>query len=94
MRLDSCERRALSIALKGVTSGAYLFGSRLDDARRGGDIDILILSDADPFELSRRIAVDFFMECEEKIDVVVLPTRDRTPEQEAFLRTIACERLN
>lgn len=71
MRLDETEAMALRSALKDVEDSVYLFGSRTDDSKRGGDIDILIFSDKDPYELSRKISVDFFMECEEKLDVVV-----------------------
>lgn len=47
MRLSESEK----IAIKSVVSAfdpqarVYIFGSRVDDTRRGGDIDLLILSD-------------------------------------------------
>lgn len=42
MRLSVLEREALARALKGVPHDAFLFGSRCEDARRGGDVDVLI----------------------------------------------------
>ncbi len=93
MRLDEEERRALRFALRDVEGEAYLYGSRVADSRRGGDIDVLIFSDEDPFDLSRRVAVDFFERCEEKIDVLVIDRTKMTPEQEAFVGGLEKVRL-
>ena len=38
MRLDKLEREALKFVLKDFKGEIYLFGSRLDDDKRGGDI--------------------------------------------------------
>ncbi len=72
MRLDTAQKKALKIALHNLTSDdeAFLFGSRVDDTKRGGDIDLLIFSQQAGFELSRKITRDFFKNCEEKIDVL------------------------
>lgn len=94
MRLDPTERKALKRALAGINAqGVFLFGSRVDDAARGGDIDVLVYSNADPLELSRQVATRFFMECEERIDVVVMNPRRLTREQRAFLATLNTERI-
>lgn len=46
MRLDEKERQAIKGAILEFDSAAeiYLFGSRTDMNKRGGDIDILIIS--------------------------------------------------
>lgn len=93
MRLDPAEKHALSTALRDVNSPVFLFGSRVDDGVRGGDIDILIFSGDDPFALSRRVARDFFLHCEEKIDVVVMDPDSLTGEEQAFLNSIVMERI-
>jgi len=93
MRLDDAEKDALRHALDGIEGETFLFGSRVHDECRGGDIDILILSEKEPFALSREIATRFFMRCEEKVDVVVMHPTRRTPEQEAFLKMIDLEPL-
>ncbi|MCK5374210.1 MAG: nucleotidyltransferase domain-containing protein, partial [Alphaproteobacteria bacterium] len=67
---------------------AFLFGSRLDDAKRGGDIDLLIFSQQAGFELSRKITRDFFKNCEEKIDVLVINPKQITKEQALFVQSI------
>jgi len=88
MRLDQTEKAALRHALKGVKGQAYLFGSRVKDDGRGGDIDVLIISEQDPFALSRQVASRFFMRCEEKIDVIVMKPAERTAEEQAFVNTL------
>ena len=48
MRLTEHARRAVVTAIRGVDPMArvYLFGSRVDDSKKGGDIDLLlVLSD-------------------------------------------------
>ena len=89
VRLDTEEIDALAYALDGLApERVALFGSRVEPDRRGGDVDLLILSDAPAYELSKRVATRFFSRCEEKIDVVVLPVHGATPEQQAFLDLI------
>ena len=83
----------IGLEVEGVEDPVYLFGSRVDDRARGGDIDILVFSREDPFTLARRIAVRFFMACEAKLDVLVLPPDHRTPSQQAFLASLRLERL-
>lgn len=92
MRLDPVEKKALEQVLNDVDGEVYLFGSRVDHSKRGGDIDLLVFSEEDPFELSRKIAINFFMECEEKLDVVVMHPKRRSGAEEAFLRAIKREK--
>ncbi len=93
MRLDNKQKEAIYRAIEGIEDEIYLFGSRVDAAKKGGDIDILIFSEENPYRLSQRVATQFFMECEEKIDVIVMDPDNLTPEQTAFLNTITMERL-
>ena len=66
-RLDQEQLTALDFALQGLPPGqVYLFGSRLDLKRRGGDINILIFSEADPFQLSHQVAVNFLRSVKRK----------------------------
>jgi predicted nucleotidyltransferase len=93
VRLDSCERRALLLALKDVDDEVYIHGSRLELSKRGGDIDLLIFSKRKKFDLSRRVSRQFFMECEEKIDVLVFDKENLTEEQQAFISTLNLLRI-
>lgn len=73
MRLDADEKKALRFALEGFNGEVYLFGSRLDDKKRGGDIDILLIpqKNVSPLRLSLKIQTRFFSRCEERVDVLV-----------------------
>ena len=88
MRLSELQRGALRKALDGVDGRAYLYGSRTDDSRRGGDVDVLIFSDADPHRLSADVRVRYRMECDERIDVLVVNPARIDSEQRAFLNII------
>ena len=93
MRLDAEQTSALEYALNLVTDEVYLFGSRLDPTKKGGDIDLLVFSQQDSFQLSQQITLRFFEKCEEKIDVVVMDPNRLTEEQQAFLNLIEKQRL-
>lgn len=91
-RIDSLERQALDFALAGeAVDAAYIFGSRVDARRRGGDVDLLVYSREDPFVLSRRIATRFFSRCEEKIDVVVVDPQNLRDDERAFVAAISSQ---
>ena len=93
MRLDPIEKEALDHALQNVKGEVFLFGSRVDHSKKGGDIDILIFSPESPFHLSRKVSVMFKMECDEKIDVIVMNPQKMTEEQQAFLNTLVLEKI-
>jgi predicted nucleotidyltransferase len=74
MRLSDRERDAILSAVRRHDRRArvFLFGSRADDAKRGGDIDLLVLSDTiGPAERRRirRSICDVIGE--QKIDLLV-----------------------
>lgn len=93
LRLDVEEAAALTEALRDVPGEVWLFGSRTEPSRRGGDIDVLVLTDRPAFETSRAIATRFFSRCEEKIDVIVLDPAHLSPEQSEFLARISKVRI-
>lgn len=74
MRLTDTELNVLREELRAVdpSGRAYLFGSRIDDGRRGGDIDVF-------FEVSRQLdlksalALEYRLisRCGEKVDLIV-----------------------
>ncbi len=74
MRLHKKQIEVLKNKLNALSSDAklYLFGSRVDDTKKGGDIDLLIVSD----ELTKRdlrvLRVDFFKHFgEQKLDIIL-----------------------
>lgn len=63
----------------------YLFGSRVDDAKKGGDIDLLIVSDKLTKKDIRTLRVDFFKQFgEQKLDIVL----DNGELKDPFVRYI------
>ena len=85
--------KALQNAIKDKKLEIYLFGSRADDNQKGGDIDILVYSKENPLRLSMQISKEFFLECEEKIDVVVVDKDNMTLEQKAFISTLNLKKI-
>lgn len=73
MRLDEVEKKALKHALKDFQGEVYLFGSRIDNSKRGGDIDILLMPKKrfKPLKLALETQRKFFSQCEENIDVLI-----------------------
>jgi len=93
MRLYPDEKVALKKAIFDIQGKVYLFGSRLEDNKKGGDIDILILSEGNQLHLSQRVSLKFFQECEEKMDAIVMNPDNLSEENEAFLRVIKKKRI-
>lgn len=74
MRLSAEEIKILKMSLNKISSEAklYLFGSRISESAKGGDIDLLVVSKRlRPRDL-RRLRLDFFKHFgEQKIDIVL-----------------------
>lgn len=89
MRIKQEQVKFLSQTLiKICPSGeVFLFGSRVNDKARGGDIDILWLS---PRKISLekliKAKIQFYLRFgEQKIDLVNLPFRDNSPFKQLIL---------
>lgn len=89
MRITETERRILRDAAQeafGADATIFLFGSRVDDSRRGGDIDLLVetgkTGHAAIFEAQLRFLAKVKLALgEQKIDVLVdYPDRESRPE--------------
>lgn len=95
MRISSEELTALRGALQGERyRHAYLFGSRTEDSRRGGDIDLLLVSGEPAFALAHRVASRYARLMDARLDVLVVDADHPTPEQRAFLATLHLESLD
>jgi len=74
MRLLAKEILVLKDKLNTLSSTAklYLFGSRVDDTKRGGDIDLLVVSDILTKKDLRLLRVEFFKFFgEQKLDIIL-----------------------
>jgi predicted nucleotidyltransferase len=74
MRITGAEKEALidSVRQADCDAKVWLFGSRVDDSKKGGDIDIAILSSRIHIPERMRIRRDIIDRIgEQKIDIVV-----------------------
>ena len=74
MRLSSEEVQVLKKALAELSPEAklYLFGSRVDDRQRGGDIDLLVVDSKLKWRDLRKLRLAFFSRFgEQKLDVIL-----------------------
>ena len=74
MRIQPEERAAIvsTITSFDKESEIFLFGSRLDDSKRGGDIDVLVKSDVICRKMLAHIEHELFRKIDEqKIDFVL-----------------------
>ena len=74
MRLTKKEADVIrrQILLADPEAKIYLFGSRVSDSSKGGDIDILVISEKIGFAEKTKIRVSIFNEIEEqKLDLVI-----------------------
>lgn len=92
MRLTSEEVSAIKTAVNAHFSSVsriLLFGSRVDDSRRGGDIDLLVETNEPPATALRHklesISDIQFRLGERKIDMVLAQPED-APEERAIVR--------
>ena len=87
MRLSRDELEAIREKLQKLfpDGRGFLFGSRTDDNRRGGDIDILVLtSQPEPDQLRRIVPLELEVRMGEQIDLLVTPHQPEQP----FVRQI------
>ena len=80
MRLAAKEQSAIREAIHAADAEAliYLFGSRVDDAAKGGDIDLLVLSRKINLMMKLGILARLHQTLgERKIDIVVYPDTSR-----------------
>lgn len=84
MRLSETEQQIIKDAVHSIDTQAriYLFGSRADDTKRGGDIDLLIFSTKITFKDKLDIKTKIFEKMDEqKIDLLIA-----TDTQDPFVR--------
>ncbi|HEK25752.1 MAG: nucleotidyltransferase domain-containing protein [Hydrogenobaculum sp.] len=87
VRLDDEEIKAIKESIKAYDKDAkiFIFGSRADLSKKGGDIDILILSDKIDLDAELSIRAELLIKLgDRKIDIV----RAKNPESSPFVSMI------
>ena len=90
MRLNNFEQEMIRKAFIEVFKGGkiYLFGSRVDDSQRGGDIDLYLVPKV-KFDDEIKRKIEFLIKLEgyigeQKIDAIMAKDKNRLIEQEAL----------
>ena len=90
MRLNNYEQKMIQKAFLEIFEDGdiFLFGSRVDDTKRGGDIDLYLVPNT-KFEDERERKIKFLIKLDEyigeqKIDAVLAKDKSRLIEQEAL----------
>mgnify|MGYP002629446430 CR=1 FL=1 len=92
MRLTKYEVKVIKNSFDEIFEGGeiYLFGSRVDDAKKGGDIDLFLdlknnLNMTQELDKKSRFKIELEDKLgEQKIDVVISKNKERLIEKEAL----------
>jgi len=93
MRLTHSEQKIIKKYFKDIFNKGqlYLFGSRVDDNKKGGDIDLYIISNEDNLstEMLFNKKLEFLSKLqlalgEQKIDLIISKDKNRSIEKEAL----------
>ena len=88
MRLSAKEIELIKTNVKMIfgESIVYLFGSRVDDTKRGGDIDLYIVPNTNDNLFKKKIKIKTILEdlLYKPVDIVVAKDKDRLIEKEAM----------
>ena len=80
LSMEEIETIKTAVAREDLEARVFVFGSRANDAARGGDIDLLIESMVMDRESIRRVRLAFFARFgEQKLDIVVDNGKDNQP---------------
>ena len=96
-RLQEYQISALKQVFKDTEGELYLFGSKVDINRKGGDVDILwICPNPEDTNLKTQLKLtrSYQQIVDERIDIQILPTEDKmSREQKIFFNFIEKQRL-
>ncbi len=88
MRLSSKEKEIIKKQIEIVFGDAviYLFGSRVDDSKKGGDIDLYIIPKISDNLFRKKMKIKAMLEdiLYKPVDIIVAKNKERLIEQEAL----------
>lgn len=89
MRLSTKEIRLIKSKVKSIFGEAvvYLFGSRVDDTKKGGDIDLYIVSKLNDnlFRKKQKLKIILEDTLYKPVDIIISTDKNRPIEQEAMM---------
>ena len=89
MRLDEKEQQSISKCVEALdpASQVYLFGSRANDQLRGGDLDLLVISERLSFADKLKLLIELKEKLgDQKIDIILKKRHEI--DQDPFVRKI------
>ncbi len=96
-RLKEYQINALKQIFKDIDGELYLFGSKVDLNRKGGDVDILLIcpnNENANLKTQLKLTRSYQQIVDEQIDIQILPTEDNmSKEQKIFFNFIEKQRL-
>ncbi len=88
MRLQKWEIEEIKKAAKlvfGENVRVFLFGSRVDDTKKGGDIDLYVITDDPSYEKKTKFWIELQERLgEQKIDIILSEDSNRSIEKTAL----------
>ncbi|MBN2823882.1 MAG: nucleotidyltransferase domain-containing protein [Campylobacterales bacterium] len=92
MRLDSSEKNLILTTVESIFGDAkvYLFGSRLDTTKKGGDIDLFIVAEdkTNLYEKKIKTLAKLERQLSKPFDIVLHKSFDRAIEQEILQKAL------
>jgi len=97
MRLEKYERDIILDTLENIfgTMNVSLFGSRVDNTKKGGDIDLFVLPQENSSLYEKKIKATAKLErlLHKPVDIVVHKNFDRTIEKEILRSCVALKKI-
>ncbi len=88
LRLSTNEIKLIKDRVKEIFGEAviYLFGSRMDDTKKGGDIDLYIIAQNNAHLFTKKIKIKTILEdlLYKPVDIIVAKDKNRLIEREAL----------
>lgn len=95
MRLETREIKALQYALKNFQGEVMIFGSRLNDNQKGGDIDLLLIPEKPLNRLKTKLDIQrrFMESANQSLDIVMFDSSPFVKEIMTYAQRIDIQNM-